>query len=293
MTEEAKKAKQLVLVTGPSGAGRTTAIRVLEDLEFEAIDNLPMGMVTRLVEASTSERPLALGIDTRNRDFTTAGLLDLVKLLHGMPETDASILYLDCRVKVLLQRFSETRRRHPMAPEDRPEVGIRRELDLLSAVRDTADVLIDTSDLNIHQLRDEVERWFAPEGGRQLAVSVQSFAYRRGLPAGVDMVLDCRFLSNPYWNSDLRAKDGRDVAVAEHVRKDERFEPFLKRALDLIAFLIPAFQDEGKAHLSIAFGCTGGQHRSVLLAETTAKALAEQGLQVSIRHREMERRRGD
>lgn len=293
MTEGAEKPKQIVLVTGPSGAGRTTAIRVLEDLGFEAIDNLPMGMVTRLVEASTVKRPLALGVDTRNRDFTTVGLLNLVTHLREMPATEATTLYLDCRVAVLLQRFSETRRRHPMAPEDRPEVGIRREMDLLSAVRDVADFLIDTSDLNVHQLRDEVERWFAPEGGRQLAVSVQSFSYKRGLPAGVDMVLDCRFLSNPYWHPALRAMDGRDAGVAEHVQKDERFEPFQMRALDLIRFLIPAYQAEGKTHLSIAFGCTGGQHRSVLLAETTAKALADQGLQVSIRHRELERHKGD
>lgn len=293
MTDVAKKPKQIVLVTGPSGAGRTTAIRVLEDLGFEAIDNLPMGMVTRLVEASTAQRPLALGIDTRNRDFTTAGFLDLVKHLHALRGTEATILYLDCRVAVLLQRFSETRRRHPMAPEDRPQAGILREMDLLSAVRDTADVLIDTSDLNVHQLRDEVERWFAPEGGRQLAVSVQSFSYKRGLPTGVDMVLDCRFLSNPYWNPALRAMDGRDADVADHVRKDERFEPFQARVLDLTQFLIPAYQAEGKTHLSIAFGCTGGQHRSVFMAETTAKALAEQGLQVSIRHRELERRKGD
>lgn len=293
MTELANKSKQIVLVTGPSGAGRTTAIRVLEDLEFEAIDNLPMDMVMRLVDASSAIRPLALGIDTRNRDFTTAGFLDLVEDLRKLPNTEATILYLDCRVKVLLQRFSETRRRHPMAPEDHPEVGIRREMDLLNAVRDIADVLIETSDLNIHQLRDEVERWFAPEGGRQLAVSMQSFSYKRGLPAGVDMVLDCRFLSNPYWDPALRAMDGRDAGVAEHVCKDERFEPFLKRVLDLIQFLIPAYQAEGKTHLSIAFGCTGGQHRSVLLAETTAKALAEKGLRVSIRHRELERRKGD
>lgn len=293
MTESAEKIRQVVLVTGPSGAGRTTAIRVLEDLGFEVIDNLPMGMVSRLVKVSTADRPLALGLDTRNRDFTTAGFLELVDELHELPCTQAATLYLDCRVKVLLQRFSETRRRHPMAPEDRPEAGIRREMDLLSAVRDMADVLIDTSDLNVHQLRDEVERWFAPEGGRQLAVSVQSFSYKRGLPVGVDMVLDCRFLSNPYWVPALRALDGRNADVASHVQKDERFAPFLRRALDLIRFLIPEYQAEGKTHLSIGFGCTGGQHRSVLLTETTAKALAEQGVQVSIRHRELERRKGD
>ena len=146
----------------------------------------------------------------------------------------------------------------------------------------------DTSALNVHQLRDEIERWFAPPGGRQLALSVQSFSYKRGLPRGIDMVFDCRFLSNPHWQPSLRGLDGRDAPVAAHVAADPRFAPFFAQVTDLMRLLLPAFLAEGKAHLSVAFGCTGGQHRSVALAEALAKALAEDGQQVSIRHRELE-----
>lgn len=293
MSDDLKSVKQIVLVTGPSGAGRSTSIRVLEDLGFEAIDNMPMAMVKPLVEGSPPQCTLALGIDPRNRDFTTSGFVELVSQLKRVSNTNPAVLYLDCQVEVLLQRFSETRRRHPMSPQSQPELGIRRELDLLSPIREVADCLIDTSELNIHQLRDEVERWFAPEGGRQLAVSVHSFSYKRGLPGGLDMVFDCRFLSNPHWNPELRPLDGRSPLVADHIHADERFAPFLDRVTSLVQFLVPAYHAEGKTHLSIGFGCTGGQHRSVLLTETMAKALADHGVQVSIRHRELERRNGD
>lgn len=207
-------------------------------------------------------RPLALGIDTRNRDFSTAALLDLIDTLGGQTSANLTVLYLDCDRDVLLRRFSETRRRHPLAPAESPEIGIDRDLDLMAPIRELADILMDTSDLNVHQLRAEIERWFAPEGERRLAVSVQSFSYKRGVPRGVDMVFDCRFLSNPYWNPPLRDLDGRDAAVGTHIRGDKRFSPFFDRVLDLSRLLLPAYQEEGKSHLSIAFGCTGGQHRS-------------------------------
>ncbi|WP_082688682.1 RNase adapter RapZ [Ruegeria marisrubri] len=282
--------RRIVLVTGPSGAGRSTAIHVLEDLGFEAIDNLPMGLLTRLLEGSDPQRPMALGIDARNRDFSTIGFLELVAGLGRMAEIDLTTLYLDCSEDVLLRRFSETRRRHPMAPEASPEVGIRQEKELLQPIREIADTLIDTSNLNVHQLREEIERWFAPEGGRHLAVSVESFSYKRGLPRGLDMVFDCRFLANPYWKPELREADGRNPDVAAYIQSDPNYEPFVERVVELLKLLLPAFRAEGKAHLSVAFGCTGGQHRSVSLAETIAKALAEGGQQVSIRHREIERR---
>ncbi len=286
-TEKTLAMAQLVLVTGPSGAGRSTAIHVLEDLGFEAIDNLPLHLVPRLLDGPIPERPMALGIDTRNRDFSTSALLDLIDGLIGRADIDLTTLYLDCQPEVLLRRFSETRRRHPLAPAESPEAGVMRDLDLLAPVRHRADTLIDTSELNVHQLRDEIERWFAPADGRQLALTVHSFSYKRGLPRGIDMVFDCRFLTNPYWVPRLRALDGRDPRVAAHVSGDPRFEPFFDRVLDLTQLLLPAYVDEGKSHLSIAFGCTGGQHRSVTLAESLAKALAEGGQQVSIRHREL------
>lgn len=284
---------QLVLVTGPSGAGRSTAVHVLEDLQFEAIDNMPLTLIPRLLEGPGPDRPLALGVDTRNRDFSTAGLVELIATLTERPGIALTVLYLDCRSEVLLRRFSETRRRHPMAPAESPETGVTRELELLVPIRRRADILIDTSDLNVHQLREEIERWFAPGGDTRLAVSVQSFSYKRGLPRGIDMVFDCRFLRNPYWQPELRDRDGRDPEVTAHVAADPRFAPFFDRVLDLTRLLLPAYVEEGKSHLSIGFGCTGGQHRSVAMAETLAKALAVAGQQVSIRHRELESRRSE
>lgn len=283
----------IVLVTGPSGAGRSTSIRVLEDLNFEAIDNLPLRLIPKLLDGSEPLRPLALGIDPRNRDFSASALIELIEQLEQRPDSDLSVLYLDCRPDVLLRRFSETRRRHPLAPSESPEIGVQRELELLTSVRDRADFLVDTSDLNIHQLRAEIERWFKPGVGNTLALSVHSFSYKRGLPRGVDMVFDCRFLINPHWQPDLRELDGLDAKVAAHVATDMRFTPFFNRVLDLSRFLLPAYVDEGKSHLSIAFGCTGGKHRSVALAQALANALADDGQQVSIRHRELERRRTD
>ncbi|MEY8828092.1 RNase adapter RapZ [Sedimentitalea sp. XS_ASV28] len=287
MTETATASPtSVVLVTGPSGAGRSTAINVLEDLGFESIDNLPLHLLPRLLEGPAPDRPLVLGVDTRNRDFSTAALLELIDRLGAQAEAVLKVLYLDCDRDVLLRRFSETRRRHPLAPAESPEIGIERDLDLMAPIRELADILIDTSDLNVHQLRAEIEQWFSVAGSPRLAVSVQSFSYKRGVPRGVDMVFDCRFLSNPYWNRDLRALDGRDREVGDHIRADARFQPFFERVLDLTRLLLPAYEEEGKSHLSIAFGCTGGQHRSVFLAETLAKALADDGQQVSIRHRE-------
>lgn len=281
---------RIVLVTGPSGAGRSTAIHVLEDLGYEAIDNLPMGMLLRLMEGADPSRPMALGIDARNRDFSTIGFIELVAKLGRMSQVDLSTLYLDCSDDVLLRRFSETRRRHPVATDASPETGIRQEKELLEPIREIADTLIDTSVLNVHQLRSEVERWFAPEGGRHLAVSIESFSYKRGLPLGLDMVFDCRFLANPYWRPELREADGRNPDVASFVQADTNYAVFFGRVVELLLSLLPAFKTEGKTHLSVAFGCTGGQHRSVAMAEAVAKALAEQGQPVAIRHREMERR---
>lgn len=290
MAEHMSTQRRIVLVTGPSGAGRSTAIHVLEDLGYEAIDNLPMGLLLRLLEGPEPLRPMALGIDARNRDFSTTGFIELAARLGRMAQVDVSILYLDCSDTVLVRRFSETRRRHPVAANASPEIGIRQEKELLEPIREIADTLIDTTTLNVHQLREEVDRRFAPKAGRHLAISIESFSYKRGLPLGLDMVFDCRFLANPYWRPELREEDGRNPDVANYVQADKNYTAFFERVVDLLLTLLPAFQAEGKAHLSVAFGCTGGQHRSVAMAEAVAKALAEKGQQVAIRHREVERR---
>lgn len=281
--------RRIVLVTGPSGAGRSSALNVLEDAGFEAIDNLPLRLLPALLSSPEQDHPMALGIDARNRDFSTDAILDLLGELSARSDLKVELFYLDCDTDVLLRRFSETRRRHPLAPEDSPAAGIEREQLLLRPLRTRADVLIDTSQLNVHELRAEVEHWFAPGGKHDLSISVQSFSYKRGLPRSVDLVFDCRFLRNPFWDESLRGLNGTDDAVAGYVRSDPRFASFSDKVFELCQMILPASQDEGKSHISIAFGCTGGQHRSVTLAEDHALRLAQEGWQVSIRHRELDR----
>ncbi len=280
---------RLVFVTGPAGAGRTSAIKVLEDLGFEAIDNLPLGMVGRLLDGSPLERPLALGLDTRNRDYSIQLLFELLEQhIDYAPE----LLFLDCSREVLQRRFSETRRRHPLTTSDGIMDGIDTERAMLASVRDRADILIDTTELSVHGLREALDGLFAPKQGRVLSVTVTSFSYKRGLPTGMDLVFDCRFLRNPYWDPSLRSMTGQDAAVGAYIREDERFAEFLQKLQDMSKFLLPAYAEEGKAHLGIGLGCTGGQHRSVFVTEKLAQALADQGWQVSIRHRELDRHNG-
>lgn len=287
MTEPALP--RLVLLTGPSGAGRSTALNALEDLGFESIDNLPLTLVPRLLESGL-KRDMALGIDVRTRDFSPAALTGLLADIATLTGSAPDLLFLDADTQVLVSRYSETRRRHPMAPDGTPEAGIAVEFDLLSPVRDQATVLIDTSTLSPHDLRAEVHRIFGAQGGHELAVSVQSFSYKRGLPRAADVVFDCRFLTNPHWQPELRPLTGQDSRVARHIETDPRFAPFREKVLDLLVFQLPAAREEGKAHFSAAFGCTGGKHRSVALAESIARGLAHEGWRVSIRHRELERR---
>lgn len=281
---------RLVMVTGPSGAGRTTTIHALEDLGYEAIDNLPLSLVPRLIDGPPLGRPIALGIDARNREFSAAGMIELVDLLTRDPSVSLELIYLDCSTTELIRRYSQTRRRHPMAGDESPTEGIAREVELLAPIRARADVLIDTTEMTPHDLKAETERWFGRDMATGMAISVQSFSYRRGLPRGVDMVFDCRFLRNPHWVPALRALDGRDAQVAAHVESDPRFGEFFQRLSEMLAFLLPAHVAEGRAHLIIGFGCTGGQHRSVAVAEKLGKLLAEAGWPVSKRHRELERR---
>ena len=290
MTTDNPLEHRLVLVTGPSGAGRSTAIHALEDLGYEAIDNLPMSLIPRLLDGPPLARPIALGLDVRNRDFNATALIELVDLLTRDPRVTLELLYLDCAQPELIQRFSQTRRRHPLAPAETPTEGIEREIDLLAPIKARADHLIDTTEMTPHDLKADIGRWFDASPTARMAVSVQSFSYKRGIPRGVDMIFDCRFLSNPHWVATLRDLDGRDPAVVAHIESDPRFAPFFLKLRELIEMLLPAQLEEGKAHLSISFGCTGGQHRSVAVAEKLARTLAEAGWPVSKRHRELERR---
>ena len=283
-------ASNLVFITGPSGAGRSTAIHAFEDLGYEVIDNLPLSLVPRLVDGPSLPRPIALGLDVRNRDFSASALIELIDTLTRDPRMGLQVVYLDCSESELIRRYNQTRRRHPLAMDETPTEGIAREIDLLAPIRARADHLIDTSELSPHDLKAEIAQVFGRDAAAQMSVSVQSFSYKRGLPRGLDVVLDCRFLANPHWQAELRDKDGRDSAVAAYVQADPLFTPFFAQVQDLILLLLPAHRHEGKSHLFIGFGCTGGQHRSVAVVEKLGKVLADAGWPVSKRHRELERK---
>lgn len=279
---------QVVLVTGPSGAGRTTALKVLEDLGYEAIDNPPISMLAALVEPGAHPASLALGIDVRNRDYSSDGLEALLLQFRRDVSLELKVLYLSCSEEVLIRRFSETRRRHPLAPTEAPEIGVQKEAMVLHPVQEHADVLIDTSDLTPHDLGRELRSIFGPLPQQGIAISIHSFSYKRGLPHGLDMVFDCRFLRNPYWQAELRNRTGQDPAVATFVATDPNYTEFFEKLSAFLKFLLPAYVSEGKSHLNVGFGCTGGQHRSVAVAESLAKVLADSKWGVSIRHRELE-----
>ncbi|MEL7184521.1 MAG: RNase adapter RapZ, partial [Pseudomonadota bacterium] len=222
MKDDTLSETDLVLVTGPSGAGRSTAVRVLEDTGYEVIDNLPLSLMGRLLAPGMRHpRPLALSLDVRNRDFSVEAVLERLTALRADPSVSVRMVYLDCRADVLVARFSETRRRHPLAPDEDPEIGVVRELDLLATLADQADTLIDTSNLTVHDLKEEVLRWFGRDGA--LSISVHSFSYKRGLPRGLDLVFDLRFLANPHWVPELRARTGLDGDVRKHITDDPRF----------------------------------------------------------------------
>lgn len=279
----------VVFVTGPSGAGRSTVINALEDLGFEAIDNLPLSLLPRLLEGAPPDRPLALCIDPRTRDFDARDLIRAHEKLEQDPAYTTDLVFIDCEPATLQRRYSETRRRHPMAPDADPADGIAMEREMLAPLRGRADVLIDTTPLTVHRTRDEVVRLFALDRAPAMSIQIMSFSYRRALPIGADLVFDCRFLRNPHWDADLRARDGRQSDVQAYVTEDARFEAFRTQINAMLDLLLPAFKEEGKSHLTVAFGCTGGRHRSVTLAEITASRLAEVGWQVSKRHRDVDK----
>ena len=284
-----KKKIRLILVSGPAGAGRTTAIRSLEDLGFEAIDNLPLDLVKSVLKPKKASEKIAIGLDTRGRDFSVEGLLGLLKSLKSLEHVDFELFYLSCTMEVLLRRYSETRRRHPLADGKSPHEGIEQELILLEPIRHKADILIETSELTPHDLKASIQKLFLKPGVNLLSISLKSFSYKRGLPRGTDMTLDCRFLKNPHLQDELRDKTGVDPSVSKFVASDPKFSEFIEHVTKLLLFLLPSFKEEGKSSVEIGFGCTGGIHRSVAVTETVAKKLADSGWNVSIKHREIER----
>lgn len=286
-----RPAPLVLVVTGMSGAGRSTAIAALEDLGYEAMNNFPLSFFESLIEpVAGTPAPIAIGIETRTRGFSSRALTETVDALRNRWRAGTVLVYLDCDDEVLIQRFSQTRRRHPLAPAEDPATGIQRERDVLTEVREHADAVIDTTTMTPHELKAELEARFALDRSAGLSVTVQSFSYKRGVPPSADIVMDCRFLQNPYWNPDLRDLDGRDDRIQGFVGEDPRFDAFFGKLCDMISLLLPAYRAEGKAYLTVALGCTGGRHRSVTVAEKLARYLEGADWPVSIRHRELDGR---
>ncbi|CAN0443316.1 unnamed protein product [Discosporangium mesarthrocarpum] len=285
---ETEAAIPVVIVTGMSGAGRSTALKALEDLGYEAVDNLPISLLSSLLTPGTGGgRPLAIGVDARTRDFGAAPFLEELDGLIRMEAFRVRLLFLDCDSEVLQRRFSETRRRHPVSPDRRVTDGIAHERTLLAPLRDRADEVIDTTDMAIGELKRLLDSNYALERAPGLAVFVTSFAYRHGLPHEADLVFDVRFLQNPHYVDELRPLSGLDKPIGDFIEQDPDLEDYFRHLTELLEPLLPRFDAEGKSYLTIAVGCTGGKHRSVYTAERLGAWLTEKGERVSVNHRDL------
>lgn len=284
-----KKPRKVLLVTGLSGAGMSTALRALEDLGYKAVDNLPLALVEPLLsQAEGRGTPVALGIDSRTWDFSAAGLIRKIAALKKNKANDIHLLFLDCQEDVLHQRFTETRRVHPLAVDRPVKEGVALEKQMMRPVRRDADHVIDTSAIKAQDLKRIIAGYFKLDKNRGLSIFVTSFGFKNGLPREADLVFDVRFLDNPYWDAKLRPLSGLDKAVIAKVRKDKGYKPFFKNLTGLVAPLLPRYDHEGKHYLTIAVGCTGGRHRSVCVAQELSGWLEGRGYNTTVRHRDME-----
>lgn len=287
------KLLKVLLITGMSGSGKSSALGVLEDLDYEAIDNLPINLLPSLIELAQKNDPenvnpaLAIGIDARTRNFQPDTILNILNQLKEQENISIKILYFDCSNEVLASRFTETRRRHPLA-KDRPiNDGIIRERQMMEVIKAKSDYLFDTSELNIHDMKRMLSQHFERVVSEGLNISICSFAYPKGLPRDADLVFDVRFLRNPHYDDQLKHKTGRDREVGDYIIKDPVFENSWDKISSLILTLLPEYKKEGKSYLTVAFGCTGGKHRSVYIAERLAKLLEKNGHIVNLNHREL------
>jgi UPF0042 nucleotide-binding protein len=280
----------VIIVTGMSGAGKSTALKALEDLGYEAVDNLPLSLLTSLVLPSTgTKRPLAVGVDARTRDFGVEPFLEELDELICHADLAVRVVFLDCDSEVLRRRFTETRRRHPVAP-DRPVTdGISAERRMLAPLQDRADEVIDTSQMSIGALRQRLDANYSLDAAPGLAIFVTSFAYRRGIPHEADLVFDVRFLRNPHYDETLRPMTGLDEPVGAFIERDPDFQRYVDNLKTLLEPLLPRYSAEGKSYLTIAVGCTGGRHRSVYVARLLGSWLSQKGERVDISHRDINR----
>ena len=288
-----KQIGQIALVTGMSGAGRSSALNVFEDLGFEAVDNLPLSLLGDLIRGGAAERALAIGVDIRTRDFVGDAFDSELNRLRAETGQSVTTIFLDCDEDVLIKRYTETRRRHPLADERPLADGIQLERRAMQTVRDSADILIDTSHLSPWALKSQLVGRFASEDAPGLRVSIMSFSFRRGVPREADLVFDVRFLRNPHYIEELRPLTGRDTRVGNYISEDPDFTEFLDRLKGMVELLLPRFESEGKSYLTIAIGCTGGRHRSVFTTECLYDVIASQDMQIQLYHRDIEPASGE
>ena len=286
--------RRVVLVTGLSGAGRSSILHMLEDLGYEAVDNPPLKLIEELV--TRGDRPIAIGMDTRSRGFDATSVLNVLAKLRLNPALRTELVFASAEESVLLRRYTETRRRHPLAPNARVLDGIKAETGLLAPLREASDLVLDTSELALAALRIVIDTCYGVGGKASgMTLSLTSFAYPKGLPRDADLVFDTRFLRNPHYDPILRPGTGLDEAVASYIEADLDFEPYLYKITDLLMFLLPRFAAEGKKYVNIAIGCTGGRHRSVHAVQRLAAWLEEYAPQdvpawrVMVNHRELAR----
>ncbi|WP_284124718.1 RNase adapter RapZ [Parerythrobacter aestuarii] len=286
----------ILLVTGLSGAGKTTTLKVLEDLGWEMLDNFPIRLLEPLINEVTSGKnpaPLAIGFDSRTRGFVPSDIIALVKELVKRDDLTVTTLFLDCASDELERRFNETRRHHPLARGRSAIDGIRAERELMEPLRRWAEAVFDTSELAANELQQMVRERFHRDDPASQTVTVSSFGFARGMPPLADLVFDMRFLDNPHWVPNLREQTGLDPAVGEFITARGDFDEVFQRIRDLVLSLLPRYRAQGKAYVHVAFGCTGGRHRSVYTAETMAQALREAGFSPTVIHRNLASRAAD
>ncbi|MAH05522.1 MAG: RNase adapter RapZ [Alphaproteobacteria bacterium] len=278
----------ILFVTGLSGAGRSSALKVFEDMGYEVFDNIPIQLVDGLLAMESDVRKMAVGIDTRTRYFSPDDLLNAMRRIDQDDNGIAArLVFMQAEEAVLQKRFSETRRRHPMAQDRSVQDGILHEMDIMAPLLGAADYVIDTSDFSVHDLRDDLQHKFSDAQVNNMLVTVKSFGFKKGLPRDVDMVFDVRFLRNPHWDEALRPLTGQYKKVANYIEDDEDFAAFWQNVTNMMDLLMPRYQKEGKSYLTIGFGCMGGKHRSVFCTERLGDYLREKGLSVQTQHRDM------
>lgn len=285
--------QRILLVTGLSGAGKSTVLQVLEDIGWEAIDNFPVRLLGGLVGGDSETGQLAIGFDSRTRGFAPLEIIEMCKQLVARGGVELTSVFIDCSGSELERRYNETRRPHPMAKGRPVDDGIRAERELLEPLRQWADIVIETSNFATNQLQQEVREQFASSAESEMTVTVSSFGFARGMPPLADLLFDMRFVDNPHWVEDLRDKTGLDQEVGEHIEGDPAFAAAFNKIVDLLLELLPHYVAQGRSYLNIAFGCTGGRHRSVYSAERAAQALRDAGFSPTVLHRNLGSRPAD